>query len=345
METRANHLLIGSFVLLFMAGIFGFVVWVAKVQIDKEFAYFDILFSDSVAGLGVGGDVRFNGIKVGTVDRIRIDPQDTARVKVTVAIASDTPVRADSFAQLELQGITGVSYVQITGGNTQSSLVQGGQGTDNPLIRSRPSKIAELFQGVPDLLARSLALVDKANELLGGENQRNIGQVLADFKTVTSAVASREQAIGRIIDSLDKTSADVAGGARALREMGDQFKTLSAQASRTLDETEKTITAARGTLGGFDRMMSSDVKAVLADTRQTAAALSRLAEEVQQLVNENREPLRELSKDGFGEFRQFLNEARILVGSLSRVAARLEDDPSQVLFGSKDSEYKAEKRQ
>ena len=93
METRASHVLIGGFVLLVIVGLFAFVIWLARVQIDREFARYDIYFEGSVAGLGIGGDVSYRGIKVGTVISITVNPDDPSRVRVIVEIGSDTLIR------------------------------------------------------------------------------------------------------------------------------------------------------------------------------------------------------------------------------------------------------------
>ncbi|MBT3332358.1 MAG: MCE family protein, partial [Rhodospirillaceae bacterium] len=85
--------MIGSFVLVVVLGLFGFVLWLAKIEIDQEFAYFGITFEEAVSGLSIGGDVRYNGIPVGTVTLIEIAPNDPSRVQVTLEVKRDTPVR------------------------------------------------------------------------------------------------------------------------------------------------------------------------------------------------------------------------------------------------------------
>ena len=105
METRANHLLIGSFMLVFLVAIVAFVLWLAKTRTDQDIARYNIFFTGSVAGLGVGGDVRFNGIKVGSVTQIVIDRDDTSRVRVVAEIGADTPVR-DLRSLMNKQGLT-----------------------------------------------------------------------------------------------------------------------------------------------------------------------------------------------------------------------------------------------
>jgi phospholipid/cholesterol/gamma-HCH transport system substrate-binding protein len=338
METRAHHLLIGSFLLLFLAGILGFSLWLAKAQLDREVARYNIFFTGSVAGLGQGGDVRFNGIKIGNVSQISIDRDDTAKVRVTINVAADTPIREDSIASLELQGITGVSFVQISPGTNQAAFLPANFGSDIgalPVIRSKSSSIAELFEAAPDL-------VNRAARVMSDQNIDNIAGVIADIRQISMAVASRQETLLRAIDGFDRTSADIAIAARAARDVAEKFDGLMGEANSTLK-------SARGTLDTATQMLNQDGAAMLTDSRQAVQELrgamlqlNGVLSSVSDIVAENRAPLNAITTDGFGEFRRFIAEARILVGSLARVAQRLEDDPSAVLFGNRDAEYKGE---
>jgi len=329
METRAHHLLIGSFVLLFVAAIFGFSLWLARAQLDREVARYNIFFTGSVAGLGLGGDVRFNGIKVGSVSQISIDRTNTAKVRVTVDIAADTPVRKDSVASLELQGITGVSFVQITAGTADQPFIEPVNKSDPaglPEIPSRTSAIAELFEAAPDL-------INRAARIMSDQNIDNIGGFIADLKQVSTMLASRQEQMSRAIDGFDKTGADIAEAARSARELAQRLE-------QTVGEAEATLRSARSTIDEAHRLIGGDGAMTLKDARAAMHELSVTLGEVRQMVEENRQPLLSITTDGFGEFRRFIDEARILVGSLSRVAQRLEDDPSAVLFGNRDAEYR-----
>ncbi|HLT78577.1 MAG TPA: MlaD family protein [Ferrovibrio sp.] len=327
METRAHHLLIGSFVLVFVAAMVMFTLWLAKVREDAEIARYNIYFTGSVAGLGVGGDVRFNGIKVGSVSQIVIDRDDTSRVRVTVEVDADTPIREDSEATLQLQGITGVSFVQILpGSNTAPILpvVSGSNPSLYPVIRSRPSAIDALFEAAPELLQR-------AAQVLSDENIANISGFMADLRQVSQILASRQESIGRAIDSFDRTSGDIAKAAEAAA-------TIAARLDRVMGEAERM-------LGRANTMLDGDAAEALRSAKTAMAQLNGTLGEIQALVRENRAPIQAITTDGFGEFRRFVQEARILVGSLARVAQRLEDNPSAVLFGNRDAEYRGGGRQ
>ncbi len=326
METRAHHLLIGSFMLVFLAAIVMFTLWLAKVQEDREIARYNIYFTGSVSGLGVGGDVRFNGIKVGNVSQIMIDREDTSRVRVTVEVAADTPIRGDSEATLQLQGITGISFVQILPGTSATPIlpvVSSNNPQDYPTIRSRPSAIEALFEAAPELLQR-------AAQVLSDENIMNLSGFVSDLRQVSHMLASRQDSIGRAIDSFDRTSDDIAKAAEAARNIANRLDRVMAEAERTL--------------GNANRLMEGDAAEAMQNARTAMTQLNATLAEIQALVNENRAPIQAITRDGFGEFRRFVSEARILVASLARVAQRLEDNPSAVLFGNRDAEYRGEGR-
>ncbi len=135
METRANHLLVGSFVLLLIAGLVVFVVWLARFQFEAEFERYDILFEGRVTGLSVGSKVSLRGVPVGEVRDIGIDPDNVERVRVTIEVAAETPVREDTVASLEQQGITGVANILLSGGSQDSPPLVAAAGEPRPVIR------------------------------------------------------------------------------------------------------------------------------------------------------------------------------------------------------------------
>ena len=126
METKANHLLIGAFVLVITLGAFLFILWLSRIQLNSEYAYYDVKFSDGVSGLPLGGEVRYNGVKVGTVDAIRFEPSEPAAVIVSIKVEnrSDFTIRENSQASLGLAGITGITFVQFSGGDAKSPALQ-----------------------------------------------------------------------------------------------------------------------------------------------------------------------------------------------------------------------------
>ncbi|HBH88333.1 MAG TPA: MCE family protein, partial [Hyphomonadaceae bacterium] len=113
METRASYALIGAAVLAAFAALIAFTIWLGKVEFDREFSEYDVVFEGAVNGLSEGGQVRYLGINVGEVVSLSLDRENTENVIARIRVDADTPVRTDSKAYLDFAGLTGVTFIQI----------------------------------------------------------------------------------------------------------------------------------------------------------------------------------------------------------------------------------------
>ncbi|MFD1961527.1 MlaD family protein [Novosphingobium panipatense] len=122
-------------------------IWLGSLQINRKVDDYRILFRGPVRGLSEGGEVQFNGIKVGQIERIDLDPRDPNRVITDIQIKAGTPVRDDSVATLESEGISGVSIVQISAGTPSRPLLNKVSKEERPVIRSKGNALSSLLQG------------------------------------------------------------------------------------------------------------------------------------------------------------------------------------------------------
>lgn len=348
METRANHLLIGGFVLVLVAGVFGFILWLAKVEIDREFASYYVYFDSSVSGLSTASEVRYNGIPVGSVTEIIIDPVDPRRVRVTVELASTTPVREDTVASLEPQGITGVFYINLTSEDPESPPLVAKEGEALPVIASQPSRFEELFAGAPRALDQFIVLTARAGRFVDEQNRKAFAGILADIKVLTGTLAERSDKLAQTIDNIESTSRELKDAAVSVKRatlqverLVDSVDTTLAAARDTLASTDETLAVARGTLSGADQLLTNEVRELVDDTRTTVQSVTRTSDELQGLVADNRQPLTEFSAEGLYEFSRLISESRFLVGSLTRLAERLETGPAEFLFSDTEQGFKA----
>ena len=134
METRANYIMVGSFVLLLAFGLVAFVLWLAKFQFDVQFDHYDILYEGSVTGLRVGSPVRYRGVRAGEVIAVRLNPARPDLVAITIEVEAATPVRANTQATLEMEGLTGGLYVLLSGTTTDAPALEVGPDGPNPVI-------------------------------------------------------------------------------------------------------------------------------------------------------------------------------------------------------------------
>lgn len=309
MEPRASYIFVGSFVLILLASLFAFIIWVAKLQLDEANDEYLVYFTGSVTGLQEGSPVRYRGIPVGTVTDVRLDPSNVSRVRASVELKEGTPVKADSIASLELQGLTGGSYVQISGGTEESPLLRDNDQNGTPVIPSKPSSLSEVVNNAPQLLARSMELVDRLGALVTPENRENIAATLANTRRATENLANASEDLTQTLRTFNALAAGVT--------------------QKTMPKVDDALTEARSTLIAFQ----ANLKTLVETTVETEKALKTAAGQFGSLAADNRQAIRDFASTGLYDTTQLINQLRELSDRLARVLTRFENDPTSLLFG------------
>lgn len=312
METRAHHLLIGSFMLILIFGLLGFILWLAKVDGDRDYQRYLIFFEGSVTGLNEGSAVRLNGVPVGTVLEISIPRDDPSKVRVLVRIESDVPILEGSTARLELQGFIGVTFVQISGGQSGGDIVARA-GEELPVIPSERSPIQQVFEEAPNLINEAILAISNLRELLGPGNQAHIAAILANMETVSDSFADRAEDIEKVLGRMDSAIADFQQTARAFTALAESGRTL----------------------------VDGEARALLVQATGTAAAAERMIGELDGLVADNREGVSRFVNSALPEAARLVADLRQLSLRLNRVVETFEERPQEALFGSSLPEYRA----
>jgi len=339
METRASYLLVGTFVLALAAGLIVFVLWLAKFQFDVQFAQYDILYQGSVTGLKTGSPVRYRGVGVGEVIHVGLDPARPDRVTVTIEVDSLTPVRSDTVATMEIEGLTGGLYVLLGETKSGSPPLEKLEGQRRPVIASHPSSLQQVLEGAPELVQKVNLLLARAADLLNDGNRAEIGAILTNARTFTDALAERKDDIGTLIADAGATMAHLRGTASALEDMAAALKVDGSKLVQSLD---RTLTSVDIMAAGIDRSVTetaSDARALIKDFRGTAKSFVSLSGELKKMVAENREGIRDFTSTGLSELSVLLIEMRGLVVALNRVTTDIERDPARFFFGNRQEGY------
>ena len=335
METRASYTLVGTFVLVLVVAMAAFVIWLAKFDTTQRYTNYQILFSGAVTGLAVDSTVSYLGIPVGTVRTIEIDPFDPDLVRVVVQVKSDTPVKTDSVASVEMQGITGVSYIQIKAGTEGAPDLEPDPGQDIATIKSEESALQQLFTSAPEVLKSAHELLERANMLFDEQNRKAVSDTLANVEAFTEELSKHRASIGEIIEDGRQTFENIEKTTAEIKELTADFRqsldTITKNFDATLKELDKTLTtvntAVEETNPKLDAMLTS-----FTQTADTATAI----------LNENRVAIRDFTETGLYEFGQFLVDGRALIASLTQIAQQLERDPASFLLGGNQSGYQTQ---
>lgn len=256
METKANYVLIGAFVLLAAGALALFTLWIAGNPLNRSYADYDVIFNGPVNGLSEGGEVRFNGIKVGEVTTLRLDRDDPNNVIAHIRIEAQTPVRTDSVAQLNFMGITGVTFIQILAGNPDSPMLTAIEGV-TPQIKTSRTLVDELFQGGQDLLGVSGDTIKRLNEMLSEDNLKHFTSTLRNVDAAAAKIAAEDGLLDNASDAMAKLGPAIAALEAAARSVetaagtiSSDMTTLTADASAAIDEVGPLLQEARTTLAG-----------------------------------------------------------------------------------------------
>ena len=293
MEKDANYALVGFSTLLLFTGLIIFVVWLARLTFAQDYDVYDIIFQGPVRGLSQGGEVHFNGIKVGEVTRIQLDRTNPNRVIARARVTSDVPIRVDSFATLEPQGITGVNYVQITAGTPSKRLLKDTvpQG-EVPKLRTQRSALSDLLEGGGTVLTRTVEALDRVNRVLSDQNIKTVGAAISDAQAVTSELRERKAIIAdaqKSLQSIDAAALEIAELSKSSRALVDEDgkRTLAnlAAASEEAQAAAKDIRTMVGRLEGptsdFATNGLPQLTSSVQTLQETAESLDSLIRDVQ----------------------------------------------------------------
>lgn len=280
METKANYVAVGAFVLICLAALLVALLWLGGSQYTREFAYYRTYFSGSVTGLGDGTLVRYNGIQVGRVSKVEFDPNDPKRVIVTLQINPDLPIHSDSMASVASEGLTGGTYVEIDGGSQSSPVLPRTMFGEYPVIRSRVSTLQQLEQSAPQLLAKLNHIADRLNDVLSDQNRQAFSQTLANLRNVSADFAKHSSQFDSIVTNLNTAST-------GLNSNLSDLHTVLDSAHQTVERVDKLAQDVDKLSGDLDTQVSgARIDQVLAQTREMLKSLTRLSDDLE------REPTR-----------------------------------------------------
>ena len=277
MEIRANYIIVGAFTLAVLFGGLIFTLWSAKSGKDVILSYYDISFNESVKGLSVGNDVLFTGIRVGTVTGIRISKTTPGAVTVRVGIDADTPVREDSDAKLELQGLTGISVISISGGTAGSPLSRPADG-DAGTIRYTPSPFTAVVNRVPETLAHANALLRRIELVFSDDNISHINHTLESLDKVTSTLAARADSLDTILRNAEKTSNELQ---TLVDRAGDGLETTSEALAGAALRAEAAMKSLEPGLRQFSREGLVELRMLIVEARNLMHVLTRVGQKIE----------------------------------------------------------------
>jgi phospholipid/cholesterol/gamma-HCH transport system substrate-binding protein len=296
METRANYALVGLFTLAVIFGAFGFIYWFKTFGVATAQKTYFVHFETSVSGLLNGAEVEFNGLKVGSVTELSLNPKDPRLVEARISIGANTPVKTDTTASLKTGGITGVSWVGLEGGSAEAPpLPPGG------VINATGSELQSLIATAQKLSAKADKAFDQLDTALTRVNGLlkdsgpGIESSVTNIQQVTAALADKNGNFRQALDSLDPA----------------KVRNIMRNADEALAKINNLLDGEAG-------------KSMIADISGAARSIKKLAES-----------LNRFASTGLPQYQGLAVDGRKAIKDVDHAVKTIERDPQSVLFGRK----------
>jgi phospholipid/cholesterol/gamma-HCH transport system substrate-binding protein len=280
---------VGAFVLgllgVFVAG----VLWIASGgNGHQKITLYQAIETESVSGLNVDAPVKYNGVDVGTVKSIDLDPANPQRVRLLFALRHGTPVKLDTLAVLKTQGLTGIAYVELSGGSPASPLLLQSAPGVPPTIATRPSLSARLENVLGSVLTKLDATTTHIDALLSAENLGAVRSALADISAVTHTVAARKGTIdagivnaGRTFDNSAQLSAELRPVVDRIGQAASAVQTMAGDAGQASTQAGGAVAAVGGEVRRFSAQTLPEMRHLLTELNLLSASLRRLTEQAE----------------------------------------------------------------
>jgi phospholipid/cholesterol/gamma-HCH transport system substrate-binding protein len=300
MERNANYALVGLISAILFVGLVIFVVWLAGSGFSRNYDTYNILFHGPVRGLSQGAEVHFNGIKVGDVKRIFLDPKNSTMVIAQSRITSDVPVKSDSTASLEPLGITGVNYIQISAGTPSKRLLKDVTPEGQiPVIPAKGDALSGLLAGGGDVVQRAVESLDRVNRVLSDQNIKTISQTLGNVQSVTEALKER--------------------------------RAIIADAQKTVEDADQTLVQVRELAKSSDTLVNSDGKRAIAKLGDAADNIDQTARSVKSMVDNLKAPTTDFATTGLPQLSNAVVSLQRASEHLDEVIAEVRNNPRGLL--------------
>jgi phospholipid/cholesterol/gamma-HCH transport system substrate-binding protein len=297
MGKRLNNALVGVFVIALGLVWMGVTLWLALGDYTTHYTTYRVYLDESVSGLYLDAPVKYRGVDVGKVTGIALNPDVPDQVELTLDVVSTTPIREDTLAELAVQGLTGIAFVDLKGGSLESPVLTAKEGEEYPVIKSAPSFFERLDMSGTELMGNLNVLISNLAKLLDAEGRQTLRQIIANIDAVTGTLAARRAEFAGMVEN----------GARLM----DTGAKAAARAEPLIAQLEATAQS-------FEDM---------------AERVADASENLNRYVVGSGGSVEQFSRQTLPELGSLVGELRTLTDTLKGVGEQLEEDPRALLYG------------
>jgi len=297
MEKKINYAMVGLFVIMLGATWLAISLWLALGDFSTQYTTYRAYMNESVSGLYLDAPVKYRGVEIGRVKTIKLNPEEPGQVQLTLDIEASVPIKEDTIAVLTVQGMTGIAFVDLTGGSLASPPLEAADDKFYPVIQTGPSFFARLDMSGTELIANLNVLAHALTEVLDTNGTQTLREILDNINTLTSAFVGRQAELEQGIVSAAKLLEHGAVAAAQLSPLLSQ-----------LDVTAKSVA-------------------------NMATTVSKTGANINRYVADSGAGVQQFSRQTLPELGALISELRRLADTLQGIGQNLEDDPRVLLYG------------
>lgn len=307
MNPKVNYTLVGVFVVLFSSALIAWTLWLGVGTEQNNYKTYVAYMYQSVSGLNVNAEVKYRGVEVGKVKSISLDPQNPERVKLLLDIEEGTPIKEDSIATLSTQGLTGLSFIELSGGSKEAPPLRADPGEEYPEIETGPSLFVRLDTAINDAFGKFALIAEKITDvsnsistLLNHNNQQAIQQSLGNIEQITTQMNEYVHSLGDHLLFAEEILKNTA-------QMSEKFPTVVNDVSKSMQ----------------------GIQEIVATVGKTSKTLDQAVLETQQEVSRS-------ATDTLTQLSQLLGEIQRTSQTLNRLLLEFERNPNMFIFGRRN---------
>jgi len=297
MEKKINYAMVGLFVIMLGATWLAISLWLALGDFTTQYTTYRAYMNESVSGLYLDAPVKYRGVEIGKVRDVKLNPSVPGQVQLTLDIEEEVPIKEDTIAVLTVQGMTGIAFVDLTGGSLDSPPLVAEDDEFYPVIRTGPSFFSRLDTSGTKLMANLNILATALAEVLDAEGTQTLSEILDNINSITSALARKQTELEQSIVSTAKL---LENGAVAAEQLSPLLLQINATAK------------------SFEDM---------------AATVTKTGENINRYVANSGTGIEQFSQQTLPELGALISELRRLADTLQAIGQNLEDDPRVLLYG------------
>jgi len=352
MDSKVNHALVGLFVIILSLAMIAIILWLSVGTEDKIYDKYQAYMNESVSGLNLKAPVKYRGVNVGQVVEISLVPDRPNDVFLLLEIERGTPIKADTYAILSTQGLTGLAFIELTGGSVDAPLPTRQNGSIYPEIQTKPSLLVRVDSAITvlsenlnkvsevadDLLENISHLAFTATQIFSKENSQIITQTLKNVENLSADLTLQIPKLNTGIDNVSSTFSYTS-------KLGDHLTRILVQLEKSLASIEKTAVAFESTAYSFEKTAKTVGKEVgkavaqgSKDMAQTTETIADATTDMQKGVTGTLKDVNFFTQQALPEMTNSLRELRELLTALRAFSRELENKPNMLLFGKSKAE-------